>query len=256
MKPDLAIHSSDSNPYYLDFWPLVSRIWKLKFGITPLLVYIDDNHDIPIDETYGIVIKMKPIPDIPKYLQCLWVRYWIPSQYPNKISILSDIDMFPISKRYFLSRILSFPDDVYVHLNPASTFPSCYHIAKGSLFKKVLDLPDKWEDSIRVLEAAAVHGDGHSIPGVDDPMTKWGWDEVYATKKINGIADKSIFRMIPRLPSDSRLDRNEWRCNIEDLRNEMYVDCHSIRPYSEPANKIQIDLLIRIIMEDKPSRLF
>ena len=51
MKIDFVIHSSDSNPYYLDFWPLVSRVWKQVFKLEPVLLYIDANHDVQIDET-------------------------------------------------------------------------------------------------------------------------------------------------------------------------------------------------------------
>ena len=34
MKIDYVIVSSDDNPMYLDFWPIVSKIWKKfnKFG--------------------------------------------------------------------------------------------------------------------------------------------------------------------------------------------------------------------------------
>lgn len=53
---------------------------------------------------------MKPVPEIPVYLQCLWVRYWIPSQYPDTVCMISDIDMFPISKNYFLESIRDIPD--------------------------------------------------------------------------------------------------------------------------------------------------
>ncbi len=48
--------SSDSNSLYLDFWPIVSKIWKKKFNITPILYYIDENHNIEISEEFGKVI--------------------------------------------------------------------------------------------------------------------------------------------------------------------------------------------------------
>ena len=48
MKIDIAIHSSDSNPLYLDFWESVSRAWKTKIGIEPVLIYIDHDYDTKI----------------------------------------------------------------------------------------------------------------------------------------------------------------------------------------------------------------
>ncbi len=32
-----AIMGSDTNPMYLEFWPVVSKIWKEIFGIIPVL---------------------------------------------------------------------------------------------------------------------------------------------------------------------------------------------------------------------------
>lgn len=40
MNPKYASMSCDSNPFYLDFWEPVSRIWKKKFGIHPYLFFV------------------------------------------------------------------------------------------------------------------------------------------------------------------------------------------------------------------------
>ena len=252
MKIDIAIHSSDSNPYYLDFWPIVSKIWKVKFGVTPLLVYIDENHDIPIDETYGIVVKMKPVEGVPLYIQCCWVRFWIPSQYPDKICMTSDIDMLPISKRYFVQRIEKIPDTGYVHLNAGSTtygrLPVCYHIAKGSRFKEVLELPDTFEESAHQVNDFPFEEYGHSIPG--KTFMKWGIDEEFSTKKVRKYHDYSIFHFFPRDSiHDNRIDRDDWQYQPSDIHRDLYVDSHCIRPYSDPKNKKEIDTLVEYILE-------
>lgn len=241
MKIDLVIHSSDSHPFYLDFWPLVSWTWKEVFGIDPILLYIDENHDIPIDETHGKVIKLKPVPGVPKYLQCLWIRYWWPSQVPDKICMISDIDMFPLSRRYFIDQIANIPDDKYVHLNPVHQYlPSCYHVAKGELFKKVFDLHDSWEDSVRFLHSLD-NGTTHSTV-VSSNMQYWGADEHHATDKVRSYKDKSLFVFLNR--TMGRIDRSNWRYNPEDIGRDFYADSHSIRPYSEPRNKLLIEKLL------------
>lgn len=248
MKIDLAIHSSDSNPFYLDFWPIVSKIWKVKFGVTPLLVYIDENHTIPIDTTYGIVLKLKPVPDIPVPFQCLWVRYWIPSQYPDKVSIISDIDMLPISRPYFLGNIESLPDDKYIHLNPHSdNMPSCYHVAKGYMFTKVLDLPETWPESVKRVSEFS-NGYNHTLND-GTVIQQWGVDEAYATYKLKAYHDPSIFIMIGRANTYARIDRHEWKYNPTDIYRDLYADSHSIRPYSQ--HKIEIDKLVEFIMEER-----
>ena len=46
MKLDKVIMSCNDNPYYSDFWPLVSKVWKEKIGIDPVLVYVGDASNI------------------------------------------------------------------------------------------------------------------------------------------------------------------------------------------------------------------
>jgi hypothetical protein len=247
MKIDYAVHSSDSNPFYLDFWPLVSRVWREKFNVEPILLYIDENHEIPIDETYGRVIKMKPVPDVPLYLQCLWIRYWWPSQVPEKVCILSDIDMFPISKRYFLGQIEGISNDKYVHLNPNHEFvPSCYHVAKGKYYKQVLQLHDSWDDSVRFLSNLDM-GRPHSISG-GAVMQRWGVDEHHATERMRTYPDQSLFVLLPR--NQRRIDRSDWNWSPANMRRDAYADSHSIRPYNYPVYKPLIDSLVREILNN------
>jgi len=248
MKPDIVIHSSDANPYYLEFWPLVSKVWKLRFQIEPLLVFIGDD-DVPISEEYGRVIRMKPIPDVPLYLQCQWVRFWIPSQFPEKVCLLSDIDMFPISRKYFIDQIAAIPDSKYVHLNPNHQFiPVCYHLAKGSLFKQVFKLHDSWEDSIRSLYAKNM---GHDC-FAQDPTNlilkdklQWGADEEYTTNMIRSYPDPSLFVFLAR--SHGRIDRSYWKWDPSQIAKDMYADSHSIRPYSRYTR--EIDELVRVLTQ-------
>jgi hypothetical protein len=249
MKIDLVIHSSDSNPFYLDFWPLVSKIWKLKFNIEPLLVFIGDE-STPIDETYGKVIRMKPIEDIPLYLQCQWVRFWIPTQYPDKVCLISDIDMIPVSKQYFIEQTKSIPETKYVHLNPNHQFiPVCYHIAKGSLFKEILDIDDVWETSVRTLYEMNL---GHDCSKDDksNPILvgkiNWGAEEELITRKIRNRPDKDVFVFLNR--THKRIDRSHWVWTRESIKADIYADAHSIRPYS--AYKREIDSLINVILNE------
>ena len=42
MKLDYVLMGSNENPLYLDFWPVVSKVWKELFNITPLMVLMMD----------------------------------------------------------------------------------------------------------------------------------------------------------------------------------------------------------------------
>jgi hypothetical protein len=253
MKIKYAIHSSDSNSFYIDFWPLVSKVWKLKFNIEPILIYIDENKNLEIDETYGRVIRIDVVKNIPNYLQNLWVRYWYPMNFPNEVSIISDIDMFPISKKYFIDNLKEIEDHKYLHINPLSntlphppTLPSCYHVAMGYKFKEVLKLDEKWEDSIHKLYELNLGSDhsmyGENLIGKD----QWYADERYATHLINDYDKKEDIVLLSRENgvSANRIDRSYWSYDINDF--EKYIDSHSIRPYSK--YKSNIDFLVEKIL--------
>lgn len=89
--------------------------------------------------------------------------------------------------------------------------PSCYHVAKGSLFVKVLELHSNWEDSIRHLWNAKL---GHHayLQNIGNEIlkgkTQWGADETYATGKIRDYIDPALFVFLKR--THQRIDRSDW----------------------------------------------
>jgi hypothetical protein len=248
MKIDKAIHSVNNNKSYLDFWEPVSMIWKEKFGIEPVLYYFYKNYfeeDITISERYGKVHRIKLIEGIPDAIQIMWARYYMPSEEADSIQIISDIDMFPISKKYFIDQLVDIEDNKYVHINPCiesyGTLPSCYHIAKGFLYKKYLDLPGTWEESIlQVIKS----GFGKTINGND----LWFADEEYATNKILKNKDNNVIFLKRKNGQDGfRIDRSNWHYNADLVLRQEYYDAHSIRPFEN--NKKEIEKLINLIME-------
>jgi hypothetical protein len=129
-------------------------VWRKKFGIEPILLFLGNKKEHQISEEYGKVIEFPVLADIPVYIQTQWARYWYTQTDPETIFIVSDIDMIPLSKFYFVDQIRHYPVDSYLHLNPMNSnggIPTCYHVAKGRVFKDILSLDTNWEQSIRFL---------------------------------------------------------------------------------------------------------
>lgn len=244
MKIEYAIHSVDDNPLYADFWPLVSKVWKVRFGIEPLLLVVKDKFTFNVkdyDTTYGKVVNIHPVSKYETYLQCLWVRYWYPCQLPESVSIISDIDMFPISKHYFIEQIANIDSEKYVHLYPISEsyYPTCYHVAKGKTFKKVLKLPETLEASLKEL------CNSKSFHGTHMGFAKWGIDESFATTRILEYDRKQDIQMVSRRGGDDRIDRSNWSYRPDLVNKDYYADSHSLRPYEE--HKKEIDELVNLL---------
>lgn len=241
MKIDYAVVASDDNPMYLDFWPIVSKLWQ-RLGITPVLLYFGEGS--PSEEN-GIVLRMTQREDLP--LATCWSRYWFASHSKNvdETIIISDIDMLPFSHWYFVEQLEQFDDNEYVHLNPCietyTRLPSCYHVAKGSRFKEMLELSDDFDESFRVLKSQNYNNDNdYKATG----HRQWCYDEFYASELL---LKKGSVLMLKRNGGESghRIDRTNWVYDENKMRAEGYYDSHSIRPYAE--NKQQIDKLIELL---------
>lgn len=238
MQIKYAVMSCNSNPLYLDFWPIVSKVWKLKFDIEPILIYIEDQ-DKALDETYGKVIKIKPIPQGSIVLQSLFSRFWYLQFFKEDICILSDIDMIPLSLGFFKTSIKNVSPDKYVSMSMNELeFNSCYNIASGNKFKEILELEDSWEDQINVLNQEI-----YRTPASEHVHPDWSRDETYLNLKLQ---NKEIVRFV-RGDDSLRIDRGNWKYDIPKLKIGMYYDCHSIRPYSK--YKKEIDQMIKYFLE-------
>lgn len=237
MKIQKAIMSVDDNPLYSDFWFPVSKVWKLRFNIEPVLIYFGEKE---LDTTYGSVIETEAIEDIPLYLQTQWARFWYTTTEPETTFIISDIDMFPISHKYFINQLENIDENKYVHLyGNHRPLPVCYHVAKGKQFKKILNLEDSFEASMRTLYSFEARTPTHM--GFD----KWGLEEAYSTKIIENSEHKDDLIFLSR--RGERIDRSNWTYNPELLKKEdYYIDSHSVRPYEE--YKLEIENLVELLV--------
>jgi len=233
MKIKNVLLSCNSNPTYLDFWPITSKIWKQRFNIHPILIYID--HDDPnIDENFGTVIKMKPLQGISVVTQSQFARLWHLQFYPDDICITSDMDLLPISHWFFKTQIKDIDSLRYVitsidggHIN------IMFNIALGRTFKEYLDLKDNWEDQLNVLNDP-IYRENNQI--------SWSADEIFLTEKLKNKPYLKLERDI----RSTRIDRSNWNYSEQKLKLGMYYDCHSLRPYNQYKN--EIDKLINQIL--------
>jgi len=239
--PTRAIVATDTNPTYLNFWPIVAQAWN-RIGIKPTLALIAED-DVEVDESVGDVIRFKPIPGVSSSLYAQTIRILIPSFFEDEICIVSDIDLIPISRSYYVDRVKDLEDDAFVvyrdkaYGSKINWWPMCYVAAKGSVFKEIYGVKSV-----------------HDIPAIIKYWSKlgFGWhtDEIVMThllRKWHNFEDKcvkleSLFGP-DRISKGGRIDRSSWKYDIDTLVNEdYYVDCHSLRPYNK--YKEDIDVLL------------
>ena len=232
MKLEYSVVSSDSNPEYLDFWPYVAKAWE-RIGISPVLLYIDNNP--PPDWVYehGRVIYLESIKEWTIVQQAQCIRFWA-SRILDKPFIISDMDMLPISKEYYENGaeqigdkgIVSYSSDIikyrWYRTNPQ--YPMCYLAGDPQSF---VDLLNIIELDHKIFLRRLMHMSMRS--GTDQ---KFFYNQTLRNKTV---AIKHLERgWIEEKYATGRLDKVIWPNS--DYNVTEYIDCHLPRPLSANRN--------------------
>jgi hypothetical protein len=233
LKLDRVILATDANPNYIEFWPIVAKAWKEIIGLQPTLALIAPS-EVQIDETLGDVIRFEPIEGIPTsfYAQC--IRLLLPFLFPNDGCIVSDIDLIPLNKNYFISRSIFIDDSCFILYRDNAMFeklykqiPMCYVAGKGKIFSEIFQVYTK-EHLIEKIK------EWHSM------NIGWFTDQELLYKSVltwQGYPDRCIrLGKIDKITPKTRIDKFNWHYDVNLLKSDHYIDCHSKRPYSTYKN--------------------
>lgn len=234
MKIDYVLVGSNDNPMYLEFWPIFAKIWKTKFNVTPVLGFIGDD-SIKIDEEYGIVYRFDKIQNYDSGLLSQLVRLYLP-KFLNGNCLISDIDMIPLSKSYFIDDVEKYNDNDFLIMSShhpqtvdKTQYPMCYVLGNDTNYKKIFKLDDDWTTFISKIQ-----------------NNGWFTDQEHLYKMINECNDINF--VFPERQNgfySNRVDRCDWYYEIDKLKSDYYVDSHLLRPYS--FYKEEIDKLVDLL---------
>lgn len=233
MSLDYVLIGSDTNPYYLDFWPTISKVWSQVFKVKPVLGLICDEDSEIYEDQYGLVKKFKRTEGVDLGLQSQIVRFYL-ANYVNGNCLISDIDMLPLSKEYFegtCSRLDTKNIVIHSSDNPEclrkNMYPMCYVAASSEVFKSVFDLHLSWDEFSNLL---------------NNRNETWFTDQKYLFEKVNQyneINQNVIFlKRGWNGPANRRIDRVNWIYNPERVNSGFYIDSHLLRPFTQYQNEI------------------
>jgi hypothetical protein len=81
-----------------------------------VLCVTDDPTSVNLSEKYGEVVFVPEVEDVPSYQSTTWGRFWITGKYPDRVCMVGEINMIPISVPFFTDNIREFDATDYVHL--------------------------------------------------------------------------------------------------------------------------------------------
>ena len=241
MKLNRAILSANDNPKYLDFWPYVSKAWRDLIGVEPVLFFIGEASRVLELSQYGQVIQVPedPLWDIVNQAQS--IRLWAGTKFPDDTIIMSDLDMLPISKKYYMEHLPEIPDNFFVSYTSdvlehgfyrrRPMLPMCYLAGKGSTFNEILDINENtsWEYFMLKMKQAN-YGHGTDQQYFYAQFLKWQ----HKTNRYVGLRRGWIDGKIAR----NRLDKVRWPENDNYTTEEMF-DCHLPLPMKDNFQRCQ-----------------
>ena len=229
MKIDTVILSSNDNPNYVQFWPIVSEAWSLM-GLEPILIYTGDKNL----NLKGNVIKFN-VKSLDSSFVAQNIRILYPSLLANRTCLVSDIDNLPLSKNYFVNSVLNFNENSFIIYRPDACPPNMismmwnaaasetwYELFKVDSEKKIEKYLNKW------------YTKNYSIQG-----KAWYTDQIKLRKYVNKFSRKNKSRIIELNDEElgfCRFNRNRLEKHFALMNKNTdikFTDFHMPRPFNE-----------------------
>jgi hypothetical protein len=123
-------------------------------------------------------------------------------------------------------------------------------MALGRVFKEVLQMENSFQDDVRKVFSTTTSND-HTVNG--QVFQNWSADERYSSAKICEHRNKYPHRVAQFVrpggyQSARRIDRTNWQYDTNAVKQEWYLDCHSLRPYTEHRDRIEE--LLKVVVDD------
>jgi len=247
---DKVIVSSNDNPKFINFWPLVSKTWKKFFPeIEVDLCFVTNrslNDSFVLElKKYGNVYLYKQFSNIPAGNLGKVCRLYHASKQKNLVVSIHDIDSIPLQKNYLIETLkhrlkehLCLIGSEYYSGVDSGKCPMVPTTAEGYIFDLLLQKKNNsWEEFIENIKNIHVYDKKESILASDDPISY----------PDNHFSDESLVRVFrktfngniqllrrdvarPLNPKTDWIDRSNFNYDITKLYQGFYTECNMPRP--------------------------
>ncbi len=239
---DKVIVSTNEDPRFIEFLPIVSSAWKKFFPECDLHVaYVtkrtENDELVKRMNLYAKVHLYEPIDGIPTPNHAKVARHILASQLGSAVCMLEDIDTIPLQRGYYEERtshrkkntILAVGAEVLRGTPHEGKFPMSTITAEGNIFAKLLNPQNL---------------------SVKDLLLSWKGLKVFDHKESisnspNIFSDESLIRALIYRSKDidithvdravniqlDWIDRSWWNIDEERLFNKEYIACNFLRPF-------------------------
>ncbi|HUZ80793.1 MAG TPA: hypothetical protein VMU73_00970 [Gaiellaceae bacterium] len=251
-----ALLAVDLHPGYAGLWPVAKRAWSEIAEVEPILVLLADDADVPAELAADPAVRVfRPEPGLDTALQAQCIRLLYPAllDAPGGV-ITSDVDMVPMSPRYFHRPLRRIDRTHFVCyrdvLLPVGEMPICYNAALPETWSSVFAVDDL--DDVRA--ALRAWGGGVEYEGTRGGAG-WTTDQHQLCRILleRGRREKDVWILDDAYTGYRRLERayvEKWKSLSDDARrgiaHRKFSDFHLLAadsPYAS-LNELIVDAAI------------
>ncbi len=178
------------------------------------------------------------------------IRLLLPALYPDDVCLISDMDMMPMQREYFIDSVKDVHEDQFVIYRthclhpPKEEYPMCYVAGKGILYQDIFNIKSineipvivkKWFQQQRGKQL-------HKIISTDQQMLFESvnkWEHFYSNCTLLDVPVHRIDR------------KDHLKYDSELFKKNYYTDLHSLRPYKLYAKIIDPIVKKAIVLAEK-----
>jgi hypothetical protein len=245
LKLTHALVASDLNPRYVGLWPIAKRAWSEIAGLEPVLVLIADRGDVPGSLAADSSVRVfEPEPGLSTAFQAQCIRLLYPALLEEDGAVIvSDVDMVPMSARYFHRPLARIDRRHFVCyrdvLLPLQELPICYNAALPETWRSVFGVGSVADAraSLRAWAAAVDYDGVHGGAG-------WTTDQrrLYRVLLERGARERDVWILHDDFTGYRRLERayvEKWGTVSDDARRGIarraFSDFHLLGADSDHA---------------------
>lgn len=256
MKLTDVLTASNMNPDYYKFIPIFIKTWKkiLPEVNIHIIVIADDliKELIPYKEHIKL---FSPIENIETSFIAQNIRLFYPALLKKAKGgiLITDMDIIPMSKKYFIESITNIKNNKFVCYRPLSCVGKnemvmCYNIAHQNVWSEIFNI-NSLDDIVNTLLSINKKDKyiGENANVYYKPF--WITDQLYLyekTQEWNKLSNNLIILDNDKINKFTRLDKIYINYYTKDfIKNNNFIDFHMPRPYN--SYKQTIDNIVELI---------
>lgn len=246
---DRVVVSSDTNPKFIEFWPLIQKAWGHLFGVPVTLALVAEDND-PAAKLEGDVYRLAPIEGIPLANQAKMARYYVASLGPAEAVLMTnDMDLLPLQTAYInellgqrpIGHLFTIGSELYTGAENGK-FTAGYLTAEGHVWRRLVNpYGVAWADFVNRFVGLRVFDHKEDISRNvhhENPDTFSDESLLRAAVHVTGVPVHRAPRGFAAY-TDRAVCRSAWNIDPVKLANGTYVEAHLLRPWSQHRAAIQ-----------------